>query len=250
MARLKRSLEKSEYASLDASIKAAYTELDGKYVVDVDDSPLATALDTERQAKKALEAKLASYGDLTPEQVKALNEAKTKAEREKDFAAGNYDKIVAELNAKHAKDMELRDVGEARLRASLQRALITAEAVRELQAQGGNPDLLLPIIEARSKLQTVGEQEVAVIIGDKGGPRLKRDAKSAEEYMPMSEFVAELKADKRYAGAFASTVGSGTGGQRNGVAQTMRAQPPKADLVAKGERVIQQLRDGATVITE
>jgi len=247
---LKRSLEKSEYGSLDAGLKSSYKELDGKYVLDVDDSPLVTALDVERQAKKALEARLAGYGDLTPEQVKALNEAKGKAERDKDFAAGNYDKIVAEMNAKHAKDMELRDAGDARLRASLQRALITAEAMRELQAQGGNPDLLLPIIEARSKLQTVGEQEVAVIIGDKGGPRLKRDAKSAEEYMPMSEYVAELKADKRYAGAFVSPVGSGTGGVRNGVAQTMRAQAPKADQAAKGERVMQQLRDGATVITE
>lgn len=247
---LKRTLEKAEYSTLDTGLKASYKELDGKYVLDVDDSPLVTALDAERQAKKALEAKLAGYGDLTPEQVKALNEAKSKAEREKDFAAGNYDKIVAEMNAKHAKDMELRDAGEARLRASLQRALITAEAVRELQAQGGNPDLLLPIIEGRSKLQTVGEQEVAVIIGDKGGPRLKAGAKGAEDYMPMSEFVAELKSDKRYAGAFASPVGSGTAGARPGVAQTMRAQAPKADLAAKGERVMQALRDGATVISE
>jgi hypothetical protein len=245
MAKLKRTVEKSEYAGLDAAAKAFYVERDGKFYLDADDAEgLTAALETERTKAKQLEARLAGYGDLTPEQVKALNEAKAKAERDKDFAAGNYDKIVAEINAKHAKDLELRDGAEKRLRESLQAALIDAEAVRAITEHGGNPTLLMPIIAARTKLQTVGDKEVAVVIGDKGGPRLKAGAKSAEDFMPIGEYVAELKADKVYAGAFTAGVGSGTGGGRgNGVQRSSATRPT---LETKAAELAQQITDGAT----
>ena len=247
MAKLKRVIEKAEYLALPASRREDYLERGDKYVLDADDAEaLEHSLETERQAKKALEARLAGYGDLTPEQVKALNDGKAKAEREKDFAAGNFEKILAEERDKHTKDLQLRTEGEARLRESLKQALIDAEAVRAITAMKGNPELLLPIITARTKLQTVGDHEVAVVIGDKGGPRLKTGAKSAEDYMPITEYVAELKADKRYAGAFEAGVGSGSG-NRTG---PLGGRPLAQDKRAKMDAVVQALKEGATRIGE
>jgi hypothetical protein len=243
---LKRTLEKAEFASLDAGLRSAYVERDGKYVLDADDSPMLTALEQERAAKKQLEAKLAGYGDLTPEQVKALTDAKAKAERQRDLDSGNFDKIVAEMNAKHAKDLELRDQGEARLRSTLESALIDAEATRALVGLKGNPDLLLPVIKARAKLQTVGDREVAVIIGEKGGPLLKAGAKGADDFMDMTEYVGTLKADKRYAGAFESGVGSGSGGTRNGAtAPVGTARGPQYT-----GKIAEAMKAGATILTK
>src|SRR6266576_685852 len=229
MAKLKDVLEPTEYNALSAVYRELYTEKAGKFVLDHEGGEgLQTALEAERTAKKALELRLAGYGELTPEQVKKLQEDTAKANREKDLSAGNFEKILAEERENHAKDQTLRDKGEERLRNSLESALIDAEAVRAIAELKGSAALLLPIIKARAKLQTAGDREVAVIIGDKGGPRLKRDAKSADEFMGISDYVAELKADKTYAGAFESGVGSGTGGTRgNGVPTRLAGGPSK-----------------------
>jgi len=244
MAKLDFSVDATKYTTLDPATKNFYTQQGDKYILDVDQSPALSALETERQSRKALEAKLAGYGDMTPEQVKVLNDAKGKAEREKDFANGNFEKILAEERAKHAKDMELRDMGDKRLRATLESALIDAEATRAIVEHGGNPALLLPIIKGRTKLESVGEREVAVVIGEKGGPLLKSGAQKADDYMPISEFVAGMKADKTYAGAFAAGVGSGTGGQRNGQRQTTEAKESQDRM----QRTVEALKGGATRI--
>jgi hypothetical protein len=250
MAKLKRVLETAEHAALSAALRELYSQKGDKFVLDADDAEgLQQSLDAERARAKALETKLAGFGDLSPEQVKKSQEDAAKAQREKDLASGNFDKILAENAAKHAKDLELRDAVETRLRGSLSKALIKSEAIREITAQGGSIDLLLPIIEARSKLQTVGDEEVAVIIGEKGGPRLKANAKTAEEFMPMSEFVAELKGDKKFAGAFAAGVGSGSGGQRNGQQQRTPMGPAKAQAET-ANRIAQQIAGGANRLTE
>lgn len=250
MAKLKRVLEAAEHGALSAALRELYTQRGDKYVLDADDAEgLQQSLDSERQKAKALEATLASFGGLTPEQAKKLQEDTAKANREKDLSAGNFEKILAEEREKHVKDLTLRDKGEERLRTSLEDALINSEAGRAIRDAGGSEALLLPIVKARAKLMTAGDREVAVIIGDKGGPRLKANAKSAEEYMPISEYVSELKADKTYAGAFAAGVGSGTGGARNGQSQRLTGGPGKAqaDTAAK---IATSIREGATRLTE
>jgi len=240
MAKLEHTVDAAKFNALDTNAKGFYVQQGDKYVLDVDTTPALTALEAERQARKALETKLAGYGDMTPEQVKALNDAKAKAEREKDFANGNFEKILAEEREKHQKNLDLRDQGEKRLRDSLQQALIDSEAVRAITALKGNPELLMPLVTSRTKLQTVGDREVAVVIGDKGGPRLKAGAKSAEDFMPISEYVAELKADKRYAGAFESGVGSGS---RTNVPTNPTRAAEVADRQAKMDRVVNQLKE-------
>ncbi len=242
MAKLEHAVDATKYQSLDAGAKTYYIQQGDKYVLDVDATPALTALEAERSQRKALEAKLAGYGDMTPEQVKALNDAKSKAEREKDFANGNFEKILAEEREKHGKTLELRDAGEKRLRATLEAALIDAEATRAIVEHGGNPALLLPIIKARTKLETAGDREVPVIIGEKGGPLLKAGAQKADDYMAISEFVASMKADKTYAGAFASSVGSGTGGH------SPRQTPESKKVADDMNRVVEALKGGATRI--
>lgn len=244
MAKLEHTVDAGRFNTLAADTKNYYVQQGDKYVLDVDTTPAMAALESERQARKAAELKLAGYGDMTPDQVKSLNEAKGKAEREKDFANGNFEKILAEERTKHAKDMELRDAGDKRLRATLESALIDAEATRAIVEHGGNPALLLPIIKARTKLESVGEREVAVVIGDKGGPLLKTGAQKADDYMPISEFVAGMKADKTYAGAFAANVGSGTGGQHSGRTPTTESKRVADDMA----RVVDALKGGATRI--
>lgn len=244
MAQLEHTLDTTKYTALDATAKTFYTQQGDKFVLNVDNTPAMAALESERQARKAAETKLAAYGEMTPEQVKQLNDAKAKAEREKDFANGNFEKILAEERAKHAKDLELRDQGEARLKSSLEAALISEEATRAIVAEGGNPDLLLPIIKGVAKLEATGDRFVAVVIGEKGGPLLKTGAQKADDYMSLGEYVKGMKADKRYAGAFASPAGSGTGGQRNGT----RASPPSKEATDRMNRAVEALKGGATRI--
>lgn len=241
MAKLEHTVDAARFNTFAAETKGLYIQQGDKYVLDVDTTAISSALETERQARKALETKLAGYGEMTPDQVKALAEQKSKAEREKDFANGNFEKILAEERAKHGKDLELRDKGEARLKASLESALIGEEATRAVVAEGGNPDLLLPIIRAITKLEAVGDRFVAVVIGEKGGPLLKAGAQKADDYMPLAEFVKGMKADKRYAGAFASLAGSGTGGKRTETSPTRIAEA--ADRNARMERVVAQLKE-------
>lgn len=250
MAKLKDVLEPNEHAALSPAYREVYVEKGGKFVLDHDGGEgLQSALESERQAKRALEAKLSGYGDLTPDQVRKLQEDTAKAQREKDFAAGDFQKIIDQERDKHAKDLTLRDKGEERLRHSLESALIDAEAVRAIADAKGSAALLLPIVKARAKLQSLGDQEVAVIVGDKGGPRLKPNAKSAEEFMSISEYVAELKADKTYAGAFDSGVGSGSGGARTGQSQRLTGGPGKAQAETAA-KIATAVREGATRLTE
>lgn len=250
MAKLKRFLEVAEHTALSPALRELYTQRGDKFVLDADDAEgLQQSLDAERQAKKALEARLAGFGELTPEQVKKLQEETAKANREKDFSAGNFEKILAEERAKHDKDLELKDGEAARLRGSLQSALIDAEAVRAIAEHGGNPALLLPIIKGRTRLESVGEREVAVVIGDKGGPLLKAGAQKADDYMPISEFVAGMKADKTYAGAFAAGVGSGSGAQGGNGRRVAFSGPAKAanDTAA---RLAKQIQEGANRVSD
>lgn len=242
---LKRSLEKAEHAALAADLKSEYIERDGKFVLNVDGE--MPALEAERQARKALEDKLKGYGDLTPEQVKALNDAKTAAERDAAFKSGNFEKILAQTEEKHAKDMALRDANDKKLLASLEAALIGEEAVRAITEHGGNPTLLMPIIKARAKLEVAGDKHVAVIIGEKGGPLLKAGAQKADDFMGMSEFVGSLKADKQFAGAFTSPAGSGSGGTRNGVTRPSSQATNRAATV---DRIAKSIMDGATTLSE
>jgi hypothetical protein len=64
--------------------------------------------------------------------------------------------------------------------------------------------------------------------------------------MGIAEYVAELRADNRYKGAFEAPVGSGSGGTRN----AMSGRPLAADRAQKMEAVVQALREGATRIGE
>lgn len=244
MAKLEHTVDAARFNALDLAARTYYTQQGDKYVLDVDTTPALVALESERETRKALEAKLKGYGDLSPEQVKALNEAKGKAEREKDFAAGNFEKILAEEKAKHAKDMELRDQGESRLKASLDSALIGEEATRAIVAEGGNPDLLLPIIRSVTKLEAIGDRFTAVVVGEKGGPLLKAGAQKADDFMPIREYVKGMKADPRYKAAFASPVGSGSGRERSASRVTPESQRTQDEMA----RVVEALKGGATRI--
>ena len=244
MAKLNEVLDPTAHGALSPTLRELYTERGGKFYLDTDGAEgQRAALEAERQARKVLEDRLKGFGDLTPEQVKALNEGKAKAEREKDFAAGNFEKILAEERAKHGKDLELREKADERRLATLKAALIDAEATRALVANGGNPDLLLPIIQAKAKLESAGDREVAVVIGEKGGPLLKAGAQKADEFMSIHEYVATvLKPDKRYAGAFASERGSGSGG-------TLRPTGRPITTPTTG-KIAEAIKRGDTVLTK
>jgi hypothetical protein len=59
--------------------------------------------------------------------------------------------------------------------------------------------------------------------------------------MPISEFVAELKADKTYAGAFAAGVGSGSGRPR----EATRSTSGRPGVAATAEKLAALVKGGA-----
>jgi hypothetical protein len=156
---------------------------------------------------KSLKARVIPDGfDLT-----AAQEAlafKAKAEEEKQKAAGNYDTLVKQMADKHVA--ELKKIADER------DSLLTRAQVREKKAAAmdaiaktqGNLTLLLPHVMSNLSVEDVNG-ELAVRVVDAKGNALVADGSGTP--MSVEQFVAGLKDNAEFAGAFAASGVTGTG---------------------------------------
>ncbi|NOK32328.1 hypothetical protein HMI49_03815 [Corallococcus exercitus] len=213
----------------------------GKFALDpdvfkrMDHSGLTTALDKERKNSKALTAAQAAWLKLgkTPEDVeKSLGELKAalaKAQEGKDGAA-NFEKLKADLEAGHAKALGERDTVVERMRASLHKHLVDAEATAALAELKGSAVLLLPHVQKHVKVIEEGGSFLARVVDAEGDPR----GNGKGGFLTIREFVTELKKDANFARAFDSTSASGSGtqpGPRTG------AMPSGSDKLNPTQRI-------------
>ncbi|MCY1042720.1 hypothetical protein OV208_15455 [Corallococcus sp. bb12-1] len=192
----------------------------GKFVLDpdiakrMDTSGLNGALEKERKKAKELAAGQVAWTKLgkTPEEVeKSLADAKAalaKAQEGKEGAA-NFEKLKADLEAGHTKALGERDILVERMRGSLNKHLVEAEATAAIAELKGSAVLLLPHVQKHVKVIEEGGSFLARVVDAEGDPR----GNGKGGFLTIREFVTELKKDTNFARAFDSTSASGSGTQ-------------------------------------
>jgi hypothetical protein len=160
-----------------------------------------------------------------PDQIKDYLENKDKLEQEKKALEeksleekGQWDALKLKLNETHAEQIarlqKEKDEAIAPLKSALDKELIENAAIKAIEAEKGNSFFLLPHMKDRMKTvqNEKGEFEVQILDKD-GNPRLADDATTP---FGVKDFVAELKANERFAPAFpTANAGSGNGPNAN-----------------------------------
>lgn len=210
---------------LPEDVAKEYTQTeDGQYRLDVEPTgglelhapgKLKKALEQERHnaAKAAERAK--KFDGLDPSEVR---EALKKVEEMADWLpADKIDASVKErerqLIAKHKEEMEKAKAESSSLTKELERHLIRGRATAAISKAKGTPELLLPIVSSRMKMQRKDDGKFFVEVVDEDGVGRVGDANGSP--MTVEQLVDDLRKDERYARAFdgdnASGAGSGGG---------------------------------------
>lgn len=190
------------------------------------DSGSAGAGDETSATLKALRSKLDSvykernellkrFDGIDPETARAALQAQVEREKADAEKKGEWERLRTKLAEEHGKALEKERATAQRLRTSLERQVVRAEAVRAIAAAKGDPDLLLPHVLASVAVVEEGEEFVARVLDPKD--RGKHRFNSKGEYMSIAELVAE-DLRERFPRAFegSGTAGSGASGSTGG----------------------------------
>lgn len=243
MAKIKEKLDRAEYAKLSAELQALYVAQGDAYVLDSDGaSELRNAFERTKGELADARKRLDTLKDIDPSKHQELLEAAAKAERDKDVAAGNYQKLIDQDRAAHQAELKKRDELNAGLRTQLEESLVDGELTRAIATYpGARPKLLMPAARAKVALREIGGKLRSVVLDEKGEARLKPGAKSADEYMAPADLIAEMRNDKEYAGAFPASSTGASVLARPGILQT-----ESGNRRSEIDGIAQQVRDGVT----
>jgi hypothetical protein len=178
----------------------------------LDTSGLTSALDKERKANREKDKALGAYSKLgkTPEEIAEKIAALEKSGGEGADVAKRIEKLKAEMVQAHQAELEKERGVSTKMRASLDKHLIDAEATAALAEAKGTPVLLLPHVRSQVKVFEEDGQFVARVVDKEGDPRTNGKTGG---YMTIKELVAEMKKSPDYAPAFAAAGTSGGGKQ-------------------------------------
>ena len=196
---------------------------------------LHKTMESERDARKALELKMKQFDGIDVDEVKKVMAEKAKAADEKSRAAGDFEKLLKQQGEKFTKELEERDTTNKGLHGDLEEALIDSAAMKAISKFEGDAELLLPHVKAATKLIEVNGKQVAVVVDESGEPRLAPDAKKATDYMSIEHLVGGWKEDGKFAGAFTGTGASGGGASAS--TRTGGAGTPKQFSTKEVERM-------------
>lgn len=162
------------------------------------------------EAKKAANAVKEWQGlGKTPEEIQSLLAAEADRETKNAEEKGQWDKLRQQMADNHQKDLDGLKVREGKLKGTLERKLIDAEATSAIAGLKGVPELLLPHIRGRVKVEEKDDEFVATVLtADGKGPQLNEK----NEPMTIKELVATMREDPIYGRAFEGSGHSGGGG--------------------------------------
>jgi hypothetical protein len=245
MAKLRQKLDRAEWAKLTQDRQADYIERNGVYVLDTDDADeLRSAYDRQKQELADAKRRLDAIRDVDPEEYQRLKDAADKAARDKEIEKGNFEKLQQQDAQRHADEIKKRDEAAARLRVQLEESLVDGELTRAYAATGGTrPNLFMPAARTKVAAREISGRLRAVVLDDKGEPRLKPNAKTTDDYMGMADLVTEMRNDKEYAAAFPATTTNAT------TRTTTRNDPVSRSTRDLVDQLAQQVRDGATKVS-
>lgn len=227
-------LEVEKLDDVPESARSLYTEVDGRFRLDVDveDAVKAATSKANREAAQFRHQvkKWEALGK-SPDEIQELLEAAAKAEEEKAAKGGEWDKLKAQMVEKHNKELENERTSKGRLRSTLERHLIDGAAVAAIAEAKGVPQLLLPHVRAHVKVvEDENGDFVARVVDAKGDPRVN----SKGDFMSISDLVGEMRQNEVFGRAFESSGAGGSGTPANGGSKSssgsLKAYDSKAPL--------------------
>jgi hypothetical protein len=207
---LKLTIDKLE--DVDEAARPLYVAQGDKFILPVelptpeDTSGLKSALAKERKLAGELEKQTKRWATLgkTPDEIEQMLEAQAQLEADKAAKAGEWDKLRAQMNDKHALDLRTKDETITAMRKRLEAELVDAKAVAAIAAAKGVPELLLPHVQRHVK---VDEHFNVNVVDAKGDPRVNGKG----EPLSIFDLIAEMKATEIYGRAFEGSGQSGSG---------------------------------------
>lgn len=165
---------------------------------------LITKRDELLAMNRELKDKLTSFEGIDPQKVKDQMAAAERAEEERMKKDGEFDALMKKQSEKFEQERAASAAEQEKLRNALNQAKITEAATKAVAAHKGVPELLMPHIAPRMKL----DDNLNLQILDRDGtPMLDSAGKPANA----DDLVAELKKDPLYGRAFEGTSARGTG---------------------------------------
>lgn len=231
---LKAILESLDGISED--IRSHYTEQGGKFHLGVDSVDgmsledvrgLKSALSQERKRADEAQALAKAFDGLDAD---AAREALRKLEDMRNWKPDQ--KVQEQLRLKEqeiqGKYQSQLDKLKGELDATvkqLEKELITAAASKALAEKGGNPSLLLPLIERATRMRrTDAGQFLAEVLDDGGNTRISPKS-GATDAMTIGELIEEMAGKEEFAGAF-----QGTGARGSGAFGSEGRKPPGSGM--------------------
>lgn len=139
--------------------------------------------------------------------AEALQSAVNKLLTESKDGKVNWDKMKRDLETGFNTKLQAKDGELATMSKSLQKYLVNSAAVAAIAAHKGVPDLLLPHIQAKTKVIKDGEDYVVRVVDDSGDPR----GNASGGFMTVEDLVKELKGHQTFGRAFESEAPNGGG---------------------------------------
>lgn len=238
---LQAFINEEAYNNLDATLQAEYRQDNDGYILDViavngltlaNQTEVQNALNLERRKVKDVTKTLNAYkvnGELMePAKFKNLMEkvdeidswdpddklAEHKAQFEAQLQA-RFDTQLAEAVTKHENEIGTLRSDFETVETQLRNSILDSTANQAINKAEGISSLLLPMIKANTKIEVdeqTGQRRV-VVLDANGNVRMStQSTNGTPPPMNLEEYVAELRANKEFAGAFRGSGAAGGGG--------------------------------------
>lgn len=215
--------------------KAYYKQLtegdqNGKFILDVESAEgfvlenvdgLRNALTSTKAELDAAKSAVDGYKGLpapkaVADKLKKLERLeKLDPEKEADrLAEIRLETQIADLNKKHDGEVTIRDGRITTLTSQVETLLIDSEAATAIAKHKGDPELLLPFIRPRLKMEEADGRFSVKVLNEKGDQEYAiRENKAVPA--SIEDLVARFKANPKF-GAFFAASGNAGGGARPG----------------------------------
>lgn len=220
--KLKKKIDQAAFDALAEAVREAYTKAaDGSYLLDAeadDNSKLTTALESERTLRKDLEKKVAAFGDLDPEEIRAIINRFSGDEEQQMLKQGKslddiFKKRTEKLQQAHAKEIEklTNELSASKGVASKYTQKVLDNDLREaVSAAKGFPDAMDDFLLRGRQVFKLDDEGKVVALDSDGNVVFGKDGKT-----PLSpvEWAGGLRETAPH--LFPANSGGGTPGQKS-----------------------------------
>lgn len=210
---IKAVVEKAEFDALPEAVREFYVEKDGKYLLDADGvedtSGLKSALQRERDERKAAKDALKAFEGIDPEEARTLLANSKKAAEDALKQQGKWDEMKAQVIDEWQKKLTPIEQDRERYKSAVEKYLIDAQATAAIAEHKGVPALLLPHVKQHIKVVEENGEFVARVVDASGNPRIG-DAQGNS--MTISQLIErDFKANDIFGRAFEASGAAGSG---------------------------------------